>query len=151
KYEADLGRHLDTPIGTTAIELDSRNTTVRSRETAIGALVADAMRWSAHTKTAITNGGGIRGGKVYPPGATLTRRDVLAELPFGNRLVTSDVSGAVLTVAIENGLSKLPSPRGCFPQVSGLSIEADISRPPGSRIISVKVGNAALDPAKTYS
>jgi 5'-nucleotidase/UDP-sugar diphosphatase len=57
----------------------------------------------------------------------------------------------VLTVAIENGLSKLPSPRGCFPQVSGLSIEADISRPPGSRIISVKVGNAALDPAKTYS
>ena len=37
KYEADLGRHLDTPIGITAIELDSRNTTVRSRETAIGA------------------------------------------------------------------------------------------------------------------
>jgi 2',3'-cyclic-nucleotide 2'-phosphodiesterase (5'-nucleotidase family) len=112
---------------------------------------ADGMRWSAQTEVAITNGGGIRGGKVYPPGATLTRRDVLAELPFGNRLVTSDVSGAVLTVAIENGLSKLPSPRGCFPQVSGLSIEADISRPPGSRIISVKVGNAALDPAKTYS
>ena len=62
------------------------------------------MRWSAQTEVAITNGGGIRGGKVYPPGATLTRRDVLAELPFGNRLVTSDVSGAVLTVAIENGL-----------------------------------------------
>ena len=50
KYEADLGRHLDTPIGTTAVELDSRNTTVRSRETAIGALVADAMRWSAQTE-----------------------------------------------------------------------------------------------------
>ena len=74
KYEADLGRHLDTPIGTTAVELDSRNTTVRSRETAIGALVADAMRWSAQTEVAITNGGGIRGGKVYPPGATITRQ-----------------------------------------------------------------------------
>ena len=93
KYEADLGRHLDTPIGTTAVELDSRNTTVRSRETAIGALVADAMRWSAQTEAAMTNGGGIRGGKVYPPGAILTRRDVLAELPFGNRLVTLDVIG----------------------------------------------------------
>ena len=111
KYEADLGRHLDTPIGITAIELDSRNTTVRSRETAIGALVADAMRWSAQTETAITNGGGIRGGKVYPPGAILTRRDVLAELPFGNRLVTLDVSGAALTAAIENGLSRLPEPQ----------------------------------------
>ena len=138
KYEADLGRHLDTPIGTTAIELDSRNTTVRSRETAIGALVADAMRWSAQTETAITNGGGIRGGKVYPPGATLTRRDVLAELPFGNRLITFDVSGAVLTAAIENGLSRLPNPSGRFPQVSGLTIEADVSRPPGSRVLSVQ-------------
>jgi 5'-nucleotidase / UDP-sugar diphosphatase len=151
KYEADLSAHLDTPIGTTAVELDSRNATVRSRETAIGALVADAMRWSAQTETAITNGGGIRGGKVYPPGAILTRRDVLAELPFGNRLITLDVSGAVLTAAIENGLSRLPNPSGRFPQVSGLTIEADISRPPGSRVISVKVGDAPLDPAKTYS
>jgi 5'-nucleotidase / UDP-sugar diphosphatase len=151
KYEADLGRHLDTPIGITAVELDSRNTTVRSRETAIGALIADAMRWSAQTEVAITNGGGIRGGKIYPSGATLTRRDVLAELPFGNRLVTLDISGAALTAAIENGLSKLPSPSGRFPQVSGISVEADVSRPPGSRVISVKVGDAPLDPAKTYS
>jgi 2',3'-cyclic-nucleotide 2'-phosphodiesterase (5'-nucleotidase family) len=151
KYEADLGRHLDTPIGITAVELDSRNTTVRSRETAIGALIADAMRWSAQTEVAITNGGGIRGGNIYPPGATLTRRDVLAELPFGNRLVTLDISGAALTAAIENGLSKLPSPSGRFPQVSGISVEADVSRPPGSRVISVKVGDAPLDPAKTYS
>jgi hypothetical protein len=29
-------------------------------------------------------------------------------------------------------------------------IEADITRPPGSRVIAVKVGEAALDPAKTY-
>jgi 5'-nucleotidase / UDP-sugar diphosphatase len=109
------------------------------------------MRWSAQTEVAITNGGGIRGGKVYPPGATITRQDVLAELPFGNRLVTLSVSGAVLKAAIENGLSKLPSPSGRFPQVSGLTIEADVSRPPGSRVTSVKVGDAPLDPAKTYS
>ena len=50
-------RQLDTPIGTTAVELDSRSTTVRSRETAIGALIADAMRWSAQTEVAMTNGG----------------------------------------------------------------------------------------------
>jgi 5'-nucleotidase / UDP-sugar diphosphatase len=124
---------------------------VRSRETAIGALIADGMRWSAQTEVAITNGGGIRGGKVYPPGATITRRDVLAELPFGNRLVTLSVSGAVLTAAIENGLSKLPNPSGRFPQVSGITVEADASRPPGSRVLSVKVGDAPLDPARTYT
>ncbi len=42
-------------------------------------------------------------------------------------------------------------PDGRFPQVSGISVEADVSRPPGSRVISVKVGDAPLDPAKTYT
>ena len=74
-----------------------------------------------------------------------------AELPFGNRLVTLDIEGDALKAAIENGLSRLPHPSGLFPQVSGLAIEADVSRPPGSRVISVKVADAPLDPAKTYS
>ena len=79
---------MDVPLGTTAVELDSRNATVRTREAAIGNLIADAMRASAKADVAIMNGGGIRAGKVYPPGASITRRDVLAELPFGNRVVT---------------------------------------------------------------
>jgi hypothetical protein len=51
-----------------------RNTTVRSRETAIGArcrrphALADAPRWSAQTETAITNGGGIRRRQGLPAG-----------------------------------------------------------------------------------
>jgi 5'-nucleotidase / UDP-sugar diphosphatase len=150
-FENDLDKHLDTPIGTTAVELNSSNATVRSREAAVGNLVADAMRWSAQTDAAVTNGGGIRGGKTYPVGATLTRRDVLSELPFGNRLVTIDISGSALAAAIENGLSALPNPSGRFPQVSGLRIEAEASRPPGQRVLSIKVGDAPLDPGKVYS
>ena len=150
-FEQALSKELDAPLGTTAFELDSRNATVRTREAAIGSLIADAMRWSAQTNVALTNGGGIRAGKIYPPGATITRRDVLAELPFGNRMVTFDMSGADLRRAIENGLSQLPAPSGRFPQVSGMTIEADASRPPGSRVLSIKIGDAPLDPRKTYS
>ena len=87
KYEAEFTREMDVPLGTTAVELDSRNATVRTREAAIGNLIADAMRASTKADVAITNGGGIRAGKVYPPGSTITRRDVLAELPFDNRIV----------------------------------------------------------------
>ena len=58
------------------------------------------------------NGGGIRAGKVYPPGTAITRRDVLAELPFSNRVVTLDVTGARLRRAIENGLAQLPNAGG---------------------------------------
>jgi 2',3'-cyclic-nucleotide 2'-phosphodiesterase (5'-nucleotidase family) len=109
------------------------------------------MRWSAQTEAAVTNGGAIRAGKIYPPGATLTRRDVLSELPFGNRLVTIDISGSALAAAIENGLSVLPNPSGRFPQVSGLTIEAEVSRPPGRRVLSIKVGDTPLDPNRSYS
>jgi 2',3'-cyclic-nucleotide 2'-phosphodiesterase (5'-nucleotidase family) len=150
-FENVLDQHLVTPIGTTAVELNSNNAIVRSREVAIGNLVADAMRWSAQTEAAVTNGGAIRAGRTYPAGATITRRDVLSELPFGNRLVTIDISGGALAAAIENGLSALPNPSGRFPQVSGLTIEADPARPPGQRVRSIKVGDAPLDPGKVYS
>jgi 5'-nucleotidase / UDP-sugar diphosphatase len=151
KYEAELSKQIDAPIGVTAVELDSRTVTVRMREAAIGNLVADAMRWSAQTDVAVTNGGGIRGDKIYPPGATITRGGILSELPFGNRLVTVDISGGALKAAIENGLSQLPNPSGRFPQVSGLEVEADTSRPAGNRILSIKIGGAALDASKIYS
>jgi 2',3'-cyclic-nucleotide 2'-phosphodiesterase (5'-nucleotidase family) len=151
KFEDELNKELDAPIGTTAVELDSRAATVRTREAAIGNLVADAMRWSAQTEVAVTNGGSIRGDKVYPAGTTITRREVLAALPFANRLVTIDVRGNALALAIENGLSRLPAPSGRFPQVAGLKIEADPNRPTGNRLLSIKVGDTPLDANRTYS
>jgi 2',3'-cyclic-nucleotide 2'-phosphodiesterase (5'-nucleotidase family) len=108
------------------------------------------MRAFTHADVAVTNGGGIRGGKVYPPGSTLTPRDVLTELPFDNRVLTIDISGADLRRALENGLSQLPNPGGRFPQVAGLTIEADASRPAGNRVVSIKVGDAQLDEHNIY-
>ena len=96
------------------------------------------------------NGGGIRGGKVYEPGTAITRRDVQAELPFGNHLVALDVKGSDLRLAIENGLSRLPAAAGRFPQVSGMTIEFDPQRPAGSRVLAITVGGAPLDANKTY-
>src|SRR4029077_13620769 len=99
---------------------------------------------------AIMNGGGIRGGKVYQAGSAITRRDVVAELPFGNRLVMVEVKGRALRDAIENGLSRLPGLVGRFPQVSGLKVEYDPQRPAGARVLGVAVAGAPLDPERTY-
>jgi 2',3'-cyclic-nucleotide 2'-phosphodiesterase (5'-nucleotidase family) len=96
------------------------------------------------------NGGGIRGGKVYAPGAAISRRDVLTELPFSNRIVTIEISGAALRRAIENGLSLWPATSGRFPQVSGMTIEADTSRPAGRRVNAIKVGGQRLVNEKIY-
>src|SRR5215207_3372083 len=80
-FQQVLDREMGVPLTVTAVALDSRNATVRGREAAIGNLIADAMRERSRADAAIMNGGGIRGGKVYEPGAALTRRDVQAELP----------------------------------------------------------------------
>ena len=129
KYEQTLSKALDVRIGTTTVELDSRVAAVRTGEAAIGDLIADAMRAVAKADAALMNGGSIRGGKIYAPGATLTRRDIVAELPFDNRIVTMELSGADLRRAIENGLSAWPRASGRFPQVSGIDVIADGSRP----------------------
>jgi 2',3'-cyclic-nucleotide 2'-phosphodiesterase (5'-nucleotidase family) len=151
KFEAELTREMDVALATTTVELDSRNATVRTREAAIGNLIADAMRVISKTDVAIMNGGGIRAGRVYPPGSRITRRDVLAELPFGNRVVTVTITGSALRRAIENGLAQLPNAGGRFPQISGMTVEAALARPPGERVTAIRVGGAPLDDSKLYT
>ncbi len=150
KYQDDLNRDLDVVLGTTEVELDSRVATVRMREAAIGNLIADAMREATGAEVAVMNGGGIRGGKIYRAGAALTRRDVLGELPFGNRLVVIELRGRDLRRALEAGLSRMPAASGGFPQVSGLTVEVDPKRPAGDRIVSMSVGGAPLVPDRPY-
>jgi len=145
-----LAKELDVAIGTTAVTLDSRIATVRTGEAAIGNLVADALRDSTGADAAVINGGGIRANKPYPPGSIIKRRDIFAELPFGNRVALIEVGGKELKEAIERGLSRLPQAAGRFPQVSGLIIEANIRHPAGQRVVSIKIAGAPLQETKTY-
>lgn len=149
-YEKLLAQELDVVIATLTGELDSRTAIVRSQETAIGDLIADAMREATGADVAVINGGGIRGNRVYPAGHQLTRRDVLSELPFGNRTVVAPVSGADLKAAIENGVSQVEHRAGRFPQVSGLAAIVDRSRPACDRVVALTIGGAPFDPEKLY-
>lgn len=149
-FEAELGSELDVEVATLDQPLDSRTATVRAGETAIGNLVTDAMREAVGADVALMNSGGIRGNKQYAAGSKLTRRDVLSELPFGNRTAMVELTGSALLAALENGVSKLPGPSGHFPQVSGLSLTVDLGKPAGSRITRIEVGGKPLDPARSY-
>lgn len=149
-FEAELSKEFDVAVATTAVQLDSRTATVRTGEAAIGNLYADAIRATTDSDIAITNGGGLRGEKVYPPGSAITRRDVLAELPFGNHVAVLDINGKAIRAALENGIGRLPASAGRFPQISGMRFEADLKRPPGERVLSVHVGDALLDDGKIY-
>ena len=149
-YLGGLEQELDVEIGSTAVELDSRRSVVRSRESAIANLFVDAMRAATGADVALTNGGGIRADRVYPPGTTLLRRDIQSELPFGNKTILLEVSGADLLAALENGVSGVEVGAGRFPHVSGMALRFDASKLPGSRIAEVTVGGEPLDPSRTY-
>lgn len=151
ELNALLDAELDVALGTITAELDSRRATVRTQEATMGNLVADGMRAAVGADIAITNGGGIRADKVYDPGTEITRRDILTELPFGNVNIMIELSGAEVLAALENGFSRVEDVSGRFPQVSGMTIEADITREPGDRVTSVMVGGEPLDIGATYT
>ncbi|MEP1209591.1 MAG: bifunctional UDP-sugar hydrolase/5'-nucleotidase [Rhizobiaceae bacterium] len=150
-YEATLSKELDVPLGMSEIELDTRKASVRTGEAAFGNLTADAMRSAVGADIAFTNGGGIRGNKLYDAGHTLTRRDVLTELPFGNGTVKLEVSGATVLAALEHGYRAAPEATGGFLHISGMKVTVDTSKPAGGRVAEVMVGGEALDTAKMYT
>ncbi|MEQ1771565.1 MAG: bifunctional UDP-sugar hydrolase/5'-nucleotidase [Devosia sp.] len=150
KLSAELSTELDVQIGSTSVALSSLRAQVRGEETAMGNLIADAIKAKNGADVAITNGGGIRGDKEYPAGTILTRKDVFTELPFGNVTTVTEVTGADLLAALENGFSQIEAGAGRFPQVSGLTVDVDATKAPGSRVVSVLVGTEPLDPAAKY-
>ena len=149
-FQAQLDEGLNVAIGITEGPLDSRRNVVRREESAMGNLIADAMRAATGADIAIVNGGGIRADRTYDAGTTLTRRDILTELPFGNVTVLTELPGSQILAALENGVSQVEDGAGRFPQLSGAVMVYDPSAPAGSRVVSVTLGGAALDPDKVY-
>ena len=116
-------------IGSSAFDIKRDPT--RLNESAMGNMVADAMRASyAGLDAAYTNSGGLRQDlHCAPPAAgeaacEITWGEMFAVLPFGNRTVILTLTGAQLEQAFLNGFSPACDPAiatGRFPQISGLT------------------------------
>jgi len=150
RYTTALDQELGQPLGQTQTALSSQRDEVRTRESTMGNLIADALREALRADVGLVNGGGIRGDGLYNAGTTLTRRDILRELPFGNVGVLLELSGADLLAAIEHGVSQVEEKAGRFPQVSGLRLVYDPRKPAGSRVVEAQVGGKPLDVRASY-
>ncbi|MEK6282707.1 MAG: 5'-nucleotidase C-terminal domain-containing protein [Acidobacteriota bacterium] len=147
-----LLKELSQVVGRTAVELDARSAEGRKQETNVGNFIADAFRAATGADIGFSNGGLIRADEIIRPGP-ITRRDVLAILPFKNKVVKLEVTGELLKRTLEHGVARSAEDAepGRFPQVSGLRFIFDASRPPGSRVISVTVNGKPLDGKKKYT
>jgi 2',3'-cyclic-nucleotide 2'-phosphodiesterase (5'-nucleotidase family) len=113
--------------------MDIRRDPARLSESAMGNLVADAMRARyPGVDAALTNSGGLRADlPSTPPSAgeqpgEITWGEVFAVLPFGNRTVIETITFEQLQAALLNGFSPVCNPAiatGRFPQVSGLKAD----------------------------
>lgn len=151
----DSGRlvdaQLDLPLAENALPLDVRAASVRRGESAIGNFAADAVREAVAADIALLNAGSLRSDRILAPGP-LTRRDLLALLPFQNRLLVLAITGAQLRGVLEHGIGErlAKGQSGAWPLVSGLRLAYDPGRPAGRRIVRLEIGGGPADPAKTY-
>jgi 5'-nucleotidase len=115
-------------------------------------MVVDAFRIATSADVALMNGGSIRADTIIGPGP-LTKRDLLSILPFKNKVVKLELTGATLRAALENGVSRSAEEGepGRFPQVAGLRFTFDASRAPESRVVDVTVNGQPLDDSKKYT
>lgn len=151
KYGALL-KELSQVVGRTSVELDARSAVGRTQETNVGNFIADSFRTATAADVGLMNGGSIRADEIIRPGP-LTRRDVLSILPFKNRVVKLELTGAMLRAALEHGVARSAEDKepGRFPQVSGVRFTFDARRPAGSRIVELTVNGKPLDEMKKYT
>lgn len=151
KYGA-LFKSLGVRVGRTDVELNVRSADVRKKETNMADFIADTFHRAVGADVALVNGGSIRADTIIKPGI-LSKRDVLSILPFNNRVVKLQVTGAVIRAALEHGVATAAEELqpGSFPQVSGIRYEFDTSRKPGARLISVTVNGKPLDDRQMYT
>lgn len=166
--QAQFNETLKAVIGHTDVELTVNNLStgeraVRSAETNLGDLTADAYRYVLGADIGLSNGGGIR---ASIKAGNITYNDTLTVFPFGNMGCVVEVSGQKIKDALEMASQNAPEESGGFLQVSGLTYTIDTSVPSGVqlddkgnfvkvngpyRVTDIMVGGQPIDLNKTYT
>ena len=150
KLTSSLKHKLEKPIGYTAVPLDGRFTTVRTKESNLGNFVCDLMRHYYDADCTLMASGTIRGDQIYSPGVLLLK-DLLNCFPFEDPVVVLRISGKAILEALENSVSLVPALEGRFPQVSNIQFAYNPDLRPGSRVIWTKIHGEPLELKSSYT
>ena len=166
--EAQFQETLNTVLATTSVDLTVNDPAtgerrVRSGETNLGDLTADAYRYVLGAEIGFSNGGGIRDSIAA---GNITYNDTLRVFPFGNMGCVAEVTGQQIKDALEMGARNYPEENGALQQVSGLTYTIDSSIPSSVqlddkrnfvavtgpyRVTDIMVNGEPLDLNRTYT
>ncbi|MQA78932.1 MAG: bifunctional metallophosphatase/5'-nucleotidase [Streptosporangiales bacterium] len=135
EYVASLA---ETVVANTDVPLDGVRNNVRSRETNLGDLLADALRWTGAEQAeeygvvepvvGIQNAGGIRNDSVIQTGP-VTALNTYEVAPFANFVsVIPEVPRDTFRQLLERGVAASPEAAGPFIQISGAKFTYDTSQ-----------------------
>lgn len=135
---------VDRVVGTVTTALN--RTENSAGESSLGNLIADAQRVQTGAQFAFMNPGGIRADLAA---GEVTWGDLFTIQPFGNDLVSMDLTGAQIKTLLEQQWQGQSFAR--ILKTSGLTYTWDNARPVGDRVTQILAADATpLDPAATY-
>jgi 2',3'-cyclic-nucleotide 2'-phosphodiesterase (5'-nucleotidase family) len=135
RSQARIDRLVQQPLLYTGVALEGRSDVIRSQESNLGNMLADALRAFYDTDIAFVNSGGIRCDRVIESSERVPMRvrDLVDIIPFNNPLVVKRISGRNLAAALENSVSDAHTD-GRFLCLSGLRTLVHWICPEGQRI-----------------
>ncbi|TXF88345.1 DUF5017 domain-containing protein [Neolewinella aurantiaca] len=151
-YNAELNANI---IARTEVELDGLRSSVRTRETNEGNLIADAYLYMFDQRreefgfdagipvVAMQNGGGIRNDELIPANSDISEGKTFDILPFSNFVsVLEPLTPAELKSALENSFSNIENVDGRFSQIGGFEVKYDtMGVADESRVFEVRLDN----------
>ena len=148
EMKAQTTNELNKVVAASPRTLTSAREIVRTRESELGNLTADALRAVTGADAAFANGGGLR---ADLPQGKITKGTILTIFPFGNTVCKVELKGETIKAALEHSVEYVPASFGGFMNVSGLTFDMDSKAPAGSRVSNVRINDQPLELNKVYT
>lgn len=132
---------LGMDIGETDARLEGDRRLIRSKPAAMGVLIGRATMEKTNADFAVVNAGAVRDSL---PAGKISYKDVLKVHPFGNTLVTVDLSGTEVMNYL-NVVAKMTPGSGAFAQFAGIQLVIT-----AGTLTSARIQGAPIEEAKTY-
>ncbi len=143
-YNAKLNATFKEVVGESLVFLDGERGRIRYEETNLGNFISDVMRDYTSSDIAFINAGSLRSSLDKGP---VTIEGIFKVMPYPNEIIVAKLTGSEVLEALTRSVQgKREDEDGGFLHVSGIKF-----RIKDRSVEAVTVGNAALDPVKTYS
>lgn len=154
---------LNKIVGYSPVDLDGVWEHLRIDETAMGRALTDAYLLETNADVSFENAGGIRSSINK---GNVTYGDIINVLPFGNYIVTKQVTGGEILEILETSIDiqiksiaandsgiydAWPENSGSYLQTGGMTVKYNFSNDKGSRVQSVLIGESPLQNDRIYT